>query len=190
MADEKLRKDFVDYLVMSEVANLTILAVLISLKALATIARSSRMLWDTWHQWMTVSDTEMVLRVLDELLVVLMLVEILHTVRISIRSHTLVTEPFLVVGLIASIRRILVITLEAAALTKQGKWTTPEGANIFRASMIELGLLGLLVFVLVYCITLLRRSPEKSEEVFDDPQAEQGKAKSDPNAAAPSAGAA
>jgi hypothetical protein len=52
--------------------------------------------------------------------------------------------------------------------------------------MIELGLLGLLVFVLVYSITLLRRTPEKSEEVFDDPEAQQGKAKSDPNAAAPS----
>ncbi len=53
-----------------------------------------------------------------------MLVEILHTGRISIRSHVLVTEPFLVVGLIASIRRILVITLEAATLTKEGTWTT------------------------------------------------------------------
>ena len=58
------------------------------------------------------------LRVLNELLVVLMLVEILHTVRISIRSHVLVTEPFLVVGLIASIRRILVISLEMATLTR------------------------------------------------------------------------
>ena len=158
---------------------------LISLTALATIARSGKLLWDSWHQWMAVTDTGLVLRVLDQLLVVLMLVEILHTVRISIRSHTLVTEPFLVVGLIASIRRILVITLEAATLTKEGKWT-PEGATIFHASMIELGLLGLLVFVLVYCIVLLRRSPEKSEEVFDDPEAEQGKAKSDPNAAPPS----
>ncbi|PYT32499.1 MAG: hypothetical protein DMG57_01545 [Acidobacteria bacterium] len=37
-----------------------------------------------------------------------MLVEILHTVRISIRSHNLVTVPFLVVGLIASIRRMFV----------------------------------------------------------------------------------
>jgi uncharacterized membrane protein (DUF373 family) len=185
MADEKLRKHFGDYLGMAEVAILTILAVLISLTALATIARSGKLLWDSWHQWMAVTDTGLVLRVLDQLLVVLMLVEILHTVRISIRSHTLVTEPFLVVGLIASIRRILVITLEAATLTKEGKWT-PEGATIFHASMIELGLLGLLVFVLVYCIVLLRRSPEKSEEVFDDPEAEQGKAKSDPNAAPPS----
>jgi len=96
------------------------------------------------------------LAVLDQLLVVLMLVEILHTVRISIRSHYLVTEPFLIIGLIASIRRILVITLEAATLTKEGKWSM-EGASIFHASMIELGLLGLLVLVLVFSITLLRR---------------------------------
>jgi hypothetical protein len=42
------------------------------------------------------------LPVLDQLLVVFILVEILHTVHISIRSHILVTEPILVVGLIAS----------------------------------------------------------------------------------------
>src|ERR1700686_1372496 len=190
MADEKLRKHFGDYLGMAEVAILTILAVLISLTALATIARSGKLLWDTWHQWMVVTDTALVLRVLDQLLVVLMLVEILHTVRISIRSHTLVTEPFLVVGLIASIRRMLVITLEAAALTKEGKWTTPEGATIFRASMIELGLLGVLIFVLVYSITLLRRSPEKSEEEFSDPDASPSDRKNNTNVAAPTAGSA
>jgi hypothetical protein len=49
-----------------------------------------------------------------------------------------------------------VITLEAATLTKGGTWSI-EGASIFRASMIELGLLGLLVLVLVFSITLLRR---------------------------------
>jgi uncharacterized membrane protein (DUF373 family) len=188
MADEKLRKHFGDYLGMAEVAILTILAVLISLTALATIARSGKLLWDTWHLWMAVTDTDLVLRVLDQLLIVLMLVEILHTVRISIRSHTLVTEPFLVVGLIASIRRMLVITLEAAALTKEGKWT-PEGATIFRASMIELGLLGVLIFVLVYSITLLRRSPEKSEEEFSDPDAQPRDRKNNTNLAAPSGGA-
>jgi hypothetical protein len=104
------------------------------------------------------------LRVLDQLLVVLMLVEVLHTVRISIRSHILVTEPFLVVGLIASIRRILVITLEAASLT-QGRGWSAEGPNIFRASMIELGLLGLLVLILVFSITLLRRHPPAADEI-------------------------
>jgi hypothetical protein len=131
MPGDKLRKQFGDYLGTAEVAILTILAILISLTALASIARSGKLLWDTWHQWMVVSDTNLLLRVLDQLLVVLMLVEILYTVRLSIRSHTLVTEPFLVVGLIASIRRILVITLEATTLTKEGKWS-PEGANIFQ----------------------------------------------------------
>ncbi len=103
---------------------------------------------------------------LDQLLVVLMLVEILHTVRISIRSHILVTEPFLVVGLIGSIRRILVITLEAATLTKGGTWTA-ENAGIFRASMVELGLLGLLVLILVFSITLLRRYAPSPKDLKD-----------------------
>jgi hypothetical protein len=44
----------------------------------------------------------------------------------------LVTEPFLVIGLIASIRRMLVISLELATLTKQGAWSS-EGASLFRA---------------------------------------------------------
>jgi hypothetical protein len=84
MPDQKLRKQSGDYLATVEVAILTTLAVLISLTALVAIARSGKLLWDTLHQWMVVADSLVVLRVLDQLLVVLMLVEILHTVRISI----------------------------------------------------------------------------------------------------------
>jgi uncharacterized membrane protein (DUF373 family) len=153
MVQEKLRIHFGDYLDKAEVAIYSILAVLLFITAFATMANAGKMLWDDLRHWTIVTQT---LRVLDQLLVVLMLVEILHTVRISIRSHILVTEPFLVVGLIASIRRILVITLEAANLTEGGRWLT-EGASIFRASMIELGLLGLLILILVFSITLLRR---------------------------------
>lgn len=162
MADERLRVHFGDYLGRAEVAIYSVLAVLLFITAFATIANAGKMLWDGLRHWTIAAET---LRVLDQLLVVLMLVEILHTVRISIRSHYLVTEPFLVVGLIASIRRILVITLEAATLTKGGTWSV-EGASIFRASMIELGLLGLLVLILVSCIALLRRyaPPPKDAE--------------------------
>ena len=56
-------------------------------------------------------------------LFVLMLVEILHTVRVSIRSGNLNAEPFLIVGLIASIRRVLVITLQSSNAQQQ------EGAD-------------------------------------------------------------
>jgi len=153
MAEQKLRVHFGDYLGQAEVVIYSVLAVLLFVTALATTANAGKMLWEGLAHWTIAAET---LLVLDQLLVVLMLVEILHTVRISIHSHFLVTEPFLVVGLIASIRRVLVITLEAATLTKGGTWST-ESASIFRASMIELGLLGLLILILVFSITLLRR---------------------------------
>lgn len=154
-ADTKLRNRFDVVLATAEVCIYWILAVLLCLTALVAIASAGTELWSELRQWGAAAQT---LRVLDELLIVLMLVEILHTVRISIRSHVLVTEPFLVVGLIASIRRILVITLEASTLYKEGKWASDTAPAIFRSSMIELGLLGLLVLILVFGIILLRRN--------------------------------
>src|SRR5215467_12352347 len=78
---------------------------------------------------------------LNDVLLVLMLVELLHTVRISLRAHQLVPEPFLIVGLIAAIRRVLVITAEGGAVTSQ--------APSFRLAMVELGLLTFLILALV-----------------------------------------
>jgi len=164
MAEERLRHHFDYYLGKTEIGIYSILAVLLAVAAFVTIATAGRILWVDLIHW-TIAPQG--LRVLNQLLIVLMLVEILHTVRISIRSHVLVTEPILVVGLIASIRRILVITLEAATLTKEGAWAT-EGANgIFRYSMIELGLLGLLVLVLVVSITLLRRYAPAEKDLVE-----------------------
>jgi uncharacterized membrane protein (DUF373 family) len=149
---------------MVEVGIYAVLAVLLAVTALAALASAGRMLWGAIAHWMSGLEAP---QVLNELLFVLMTVEILNTVRISIRSHTLLVEPFLVVGLIASIRRILVITLEATALTKQGSWATGAAPGVFRASMIELGLLGGLVLVLVFAITLLRRYAPVSKEPRD-----------------------
>jgi uncharacterized membrane protein (DUF373 family) len=162
MVEDKLRHHFDHYLGKTEIVIYSVLAVLLAATAFVTIATAGQILWIGLSHWTVAAQT---LKVLNQLLIVLMLVEILHTVRISIRSHVLVMEPFLVVGLIASIRRILVITLEAATLTKEGAWTT-EGANgIFHSSMIELGLLGLLVLVLVASITLLRRYAPTSKDL-------------------------
>ena len=94
---------------------------------------------------------------IDRLLFVLMVVEILHTVRVSFRSGTLVCEPFLIVGLIASIRRVLVITLESSQANEPGRWTTDSQA-LLRATMLELLVLAVLILVMVISIYLLRRS--------------------------------
>ena len=150
---KRQRSHFEIYARNAEVGIYGILAILLTLTAGAAIGDGALMLWHGIRSWTISSQT---LQVLDRLLIVLMLVEILHTVRISICSHVLVTEPFLVVGLIASIRRILVITLEASSLTKGGSWHA-DTASMFSASMTELGLLGLLILILVFSITLLRR---------------------------------
>jgi hypothetical protein len=57
-----------------------------------------------------------------------------------------------------------VISLEAATLTKSTSWST-EGAGIFRATMLELGLLGVLILILVFSITLLRRYAPAPKEI-------------------------
>lgn len=160
MSQEGLRTHIGDYLMKGEVVVYLVLAVLLFVTAVLTVANAAVLLWQGLVHWTIAQQT---LEVLDQLLVVLMLVEILHTVRISIHSHVLVTEPFLVVGLIASIRRMLVITLEAATLSKGGAWT-PDVEKMFKASMIELALLGFLVLILVFSITLLRRHPESPDE--------------------------
>ena len=91
-----------------------------------------------------------VVRFLDRILLILMIVEILYTVQVSLREHALVPEPFLVIGLIAGIRRILVLTAEFSDLIG-------EGGEKFRNAMLELGLLTFLVLALVGSLVMLRR---------------------------------
>jgi uncharacterized membrane protein (DUF373 family) len=54
---------------------------------------------------------------LDRALLVLILVEIVYTVVLSLREHRLVAQPFIVVGLIAVIRRILFVLTPGSHIT-------------------------------------------------------------------------
>ena len=101
------------------------------------------------------------LEIVDRLLFLLMLVEILHTVRVSMRSGKLTCEPFLIVGLIASIRRVLVITLQSSEVMHGAM--TPEREALFRASMIELAVLAGLILTMVVSIFLLYRARDDKE---------------------------
>jgi hypothetical protein len=93
----------------------------------------------------------------DEMLFVLMVVEILHTVRVSFRAGILAAEPFLIVGLIASIRRVLAITLVSSRVASPSKWT-PQSEAILHSSLMELAVLGGLILIMVVSIFILRRS--------------------------------
>jgi len=134
-----------------------ILGVMLALTALLGIGSAGLSLWDAVLEH---ADTDSVVFTIDRLLFVLMVVEILHTVRVSFRSGTLVCEPFLIVGLIASIRRVLVITLESSQASKPGNWT-PDIEAQFNGTMLELGVLAGLILVMVISIFVLRYSDRR-----------------------------
>jgi len=91
------------------------------------------------------------LKALDSLLIVLMIVELLHTIRLFIVEHALVPEPFLIIALIAGVRRMLILTTEASQFIQ----TKPEQ---FRMAMIEMALLLVSFIVIAGAILLLRQT--------------------------------
>jgi len=90
------------------------------------------------------------IEILDSVLLVMMTMEIVYTVTLSIKSHKLVAEPFLVVGAIAAIRRMLVITAESTKIENQ--------PALFQSTLIELGLLAVTIVLIAASVYILRRS--------------------------------
>ena len=91
---------------------------------------------------------------LDGLLLVFILVELLGAVRATVRERSLVAEPFLIVGIIASIKEIVVVSLKAGDL---------EG-DAFTESVLEVGTLGGVVLLLGLTSFLVRRKEREPEE--------------------------
>src|ERR1700674_5093487 len=69
------------------------IGVLLSVAAVLALTGAATLAWDGVIQW---PQTRSLFGIVDRLLFVLMLVEILHTVRASIQSHQLACEPFLI----------------------------------------------------------------------------------------------
>jgi uncharacterized membrane protein (DUF373 family) len=92
--------------------------------------------------------------VLDGLLLVFILVELLGAVRATVRERALVAEPFLIVGIIASIKEIVVAALELADADgrefEEGAW--------------KIGVLGGVVLALAVSSFLVRRKEREPEE--------------------------
>lgn len=107
------------------------------------------------------------LDVLDGLLLVFIVAELLHTVRAVIGEATLRPEPFLVVGIVAVIRRLIVISAEA-----------PEflGDPRFIDLMVEMGVLVGAALGLGTTIFLLGRrcAPNDEQSTAPDHDAASG----------------
>lgn len=87
--------------------------------------------------------------VLDRVLLVLIIAELAYTFRNVLRDREITAEPFLVIGLIATVRRILIVT---AAFDQS------PSENALNRLLFELGALGLLVLAIAAAIFLVRFS--------------------------------
>jgi hypothetical protein len=94
-----------------------------------------------------------IISVLDQALLILMIVELLYTVQLSFREHVLTPEPFILVALIATVRRVLVLAPELPKIVETG------GVQ-FQNAMVELGVLTAMTLSLVGCLVMLgKRRP-------------------------------
>lgn len=91
----------------------------------------------------------LVIDLLGSLLLVFIFTEIIHTIRAVIDEKILVAEPFLIVGIVAAIRRMVVLNAEAQDLL---------GKPTFMDAMLELGVLAGMVLLLGLTVFLLRRT--------------------------------
>ena len=123
------------------------LGALLAASALALLIQTALTLS---HDLVTGSVPNGIVGLLDRLLLVLMIVELLYTVQVSFREHALVPEPFLIVGLVAATRRILVLTAAFAGGEGLTEFT-------FRVTMTELVILTAMIVAFVGSLLMLRR---------------------------------
>jgi uncharacterized membrane protein (DUF373 family) len=89
-----------------------------------------------------------IIPLLDRILLILLVVELLYTVQVSFRQHAVTPEPFLLVGLIAAIRRVLILTAEFGQAT--GKAAPTQLVP-------ELAVLSALLVAIALSLFVLRR---------------------------------
>jgi uncharacterized membrane protein (DUF373 family) len=106
------------------------------------------------------------IEILDGLLLIFIFVELLYAVRSCLRSHEIVAEPFLIVGILAGIKEIVVLSVEAATLLDKG----PD----FSRAVVEIGVLGGVVLVLALAAFVLRERRRDTVDAGEGAAREQG----------------
>ena len=96
------------------------------------------------------------LEILDRVLLITIFVELLITIEVIVRERQLVAEPFILIGLVAVVRRILLVTAEAG----QSLQDTERFLNLIT----ELGVLTALVISLSAALYVARRTVRLQEE--------------------------
>ena len=140
-------------LVIAEDTVYVSIAALLALSAVVVTVRSAGILLDR----STESGPDVMVDVLDSLLLVFIFVELLYAVRTTLKERQIVAEPFLIAGILASIKEIIVLSVKAA------NEYIDKGPQFARA-MVEVGLLGGLIVLLAGAAVLLRKKENEPSE--------------------------
>ncbi len=139
--------------------------------AVVLVAGSGALLVSQFNTMLRLRDAPaktVMLEVLDGLLLIFIFVELLYAVRSCLRSHEIVAEPFLIVGILAGIKEIVVLSVEAATLLEKG---AP-----FARAVVEIGVLGAVVLVLAVAAFVLRERRRDTADAGEQSAAEEGPA--------------
>ena len=140
------------YLGLAESGVLVLIGVALVLVAVLLLYSSMHDLWEATQGGPSQIEHKAV-EILNTVLLVMMTMEIVYTVAISLKSHTLNAEPFLIIGSIAGIRRMLVITATSTE--------SEANAAVFHNTLVELGLLAGTVVAMAVAICILRFSQRR-----------------------------
>ena len=99
---------------------------------------------------------ETALTVLDRVLLIFIFAELLNTIGVIVRESEIVAEPFILIGLIAVVRRILAVTVSI-----EQSLGTPK----FQDLILELGVLTVLVLALATALYFTRSMTRSENEV-------------------------
>jgi uncharacterized membrane protein (DUF373 family) len=161
--DEEDRQLFADRVLglLEDAVYWSIAVVLVIGSIALVVAQFNRML-----QLRNTAASTVMVQILDGLLLIFIFVELLYAVRSCLRSHEIVAEPFLIVGMLAGIKEIVVLSVEAAALLDKGPAFSP--------AVVEIGVLGGVVLVLALAAFVLRERRRDTVDAGEGAAQEEG----------------
>jgi uncharacterized membrane protein (DUF373 family) len=130
-----------------------VVAILLAAAAVLVIVGTVKGLVDTVGRG---QELEVGLLLLDRILLLLIIAELAHTVALGLYQGRIFAEPFLLIGLIAVVRRVVVVTASVEHI--------PSGQALTNL-LLELGVLAALAVAFGAAIYLLRQSAARGLSV-------------------------
>ena len=99
------------------------------------------------------------MRFIEHILLALVLAGLVHTIKITILSKKLRLQPYLVVGIIASIRRIIILTVRVSKVLTEG-----QQVQELKYTLYEIIILSVVTILLALSIKIINNHHQLEEE--------------------------